>query len=158
MHLNDIATHTSFQLVKLLDTCFEVSSSVYPIPLALSEMQASLDSFLMVYCYPAGSPRVTSLAFSDQSRTFICTSTGGPATTVTWRRDSSPLVVDGVTYRQTQTVTDATTATYQNVLTIAQSVTNIYGVYRCIVGNARGTSNGVEVTGECTDHLNSFQN
>lgn len=31
--------YTSFQLVKLLDTCFEVLSSVYPLPLALSEMQ-----------------------------------------------------------------------------------------------------------------------
>ena len=85
-------------------------------------------------------------------------STGGPATTVTWRRDGSPLVVDGVTYQQTQTVTDATTATYQNVLTIAQSVTSIYGEYRCTVENARGTSSGLEVIGESTDHLNSFQN
>ena len=34
-----LLTHTSFQLVKLLDTCFEVSSSVYPLPLVLSEMQ-----------------------------------------------------------------------------------------------------------------------
>ena len=87
---------------------------------------------------------------------LICTSTGGPATNVTWRKDGSALTVDGITHRQTQTVINAMTATYQNVLTIAQSVSSIYGVYRCTVGNARGTSSALEVRGECTDYGNSF--
>ena len=94
--------------------------------------------------------------FNATTMTLTCTSTGGPATNVTWRKDGSPLTVDGVTYRQTQTVTDATTATYQNVLTIAQSVTSIYGVYRCTVGNARGISSALEVRGEYTNYLNTI--
>ena len=45
---------------------------------------------------------------------------------------------------------------YQNVLTIAQSVSSIYGVYRCTVGNARGTFSALEVRGECTDCGKAF--
>ena len=67
-------------------------------------------------------------------------------------------MVDGITYQQTQMVINATTATYQNVLTIAESVSSIYGVYRCTVGNTRGTSGALEVRSECTDYGNSFQN
>ena len=102
-------------------------------------------------CQHAGSPNVTSLTFNSLTNTFTCTSTGGPATNVTWRKDGTALAVDG-TYRQTQTVINATTATYQNVLTIAESVSSIYGVYRCTVGNARGTSSALEVRGECTNN------
>ena len=96
-----------------------------------------------------GFPSVSRLVFNATAMTLTCTSTGGPATNVTWMKDGSTLTVDGVTYRQTQMVTDATTATYRNVLTIAQSVTSLYGVYRCTVGNARGTSSALEVIGEC---------
>ena len=87
---------------------------------------------------------------------LICTSTEGPATNVTWRKDGTALAVDGITYQQTQTVINAMTATYQNVLAIAQSVSSIYGVYRCTVGNARGTSSALEVRGECTDCGKAF--
>ena len=84
--------------------------------------------------------------------TLICTSTGGPATNVIWRKDGTALAVDGITYQQTQMVINATTATYQNVLTIAESVSSIYGVYRCTAGNTRGTSSALEVRGECTNN------
>ena len=87
---------------------------------------------------------------------LTCTSTGGPATNVTWRKDGTALVVDGITYRQTQMVINANTATYQNVLTVAQSVSSIYGVYRCTIGNARGTSGALEVRGECKDYGKAF--
>ena len=43
--------------------------------------------------------------------TFTCTSTGGPATTVSWRRDGTTLS-DGNNYSITSQVTDAETATY----------------------------------------------
>ena len=49
---------------------------------------------------------LTTLSFNNQSRTLTCTSTGGPATTVTWR--------DGAVI--------ALSATYQTVLTIDPSV------------------------------------
>ena len=114
--------------------------------------------YILTYTSCTGTPTVTSLTYNDAIKTLTCISTSGPATYVIWERDGNILVVDGVAYRQTQTVTDATTATYHNVLTIAQSVTSIYGEYRCTVGNARGISSGLEVTGECTDYLNTFHN
>jgi len=49
------------------------------------------------------------------------------------------------TYQQTQVVTNTTTGTYQTVLTIAQSVSDIFGAYSCTVENIRGTSSA---TGE----------
>ena len=103
-----------------------------------------------------GLPSVSRLVFNATAMTLICTSTGGPAASVTWRKDGAALAVDGITYWQTQMVIDATTATYQNVLTIAESVSSIYGVYRCTVGNARGTSSALEVRGECTDYGKAF--
>ena len=92
------------------------------------------------YIHP-GSPNVTDLTFDDQSRTLTCTSTGGPATNVTWRRDGAVITLNA-THQQTQIVTDTTTSTYQTMLTIDPSVghSNIVGTYNCTVENARGGS------------------
>ena len=89
----------------------------------------------------AGSPNVTSLTFDDQSRTLTCTSTGGPATTVTWRRDGVVITLND-THQQTKKVVDPGNGTYQTVLTIDTSVgwSNIEGTYNCTVENARGES------------------
>ena len=114
--------------------------------------------YIFTYTSCTGTPTVTSLTFNDAINTLTCISTSGPATYIIWERDGITLVVDGITYQQTQTVIDATIATYQNVLTIAQSVSSIYGVYRCTVENARGTSSALEVRGECADYGNSFYN
>ena len=114
--------------------------------------------YIFTYTSCTGTPTVTSLTFNDAINTLTCISTSGPATYIIWERDGITLVVDGITYWQTQMVIDATTGTYQNVLSIAQSVSSIYGVYRCTVGNARGTSSALEVRGECADYGNSFQN
>ena len=91
----------------------------------------------------AGSPTVTSLTFDDQSRTLTCTSTGGPATTVTWSRDGVVVTLNA-TYQQTQTIVDTVEGTYETVLTIDTSVSwsNIVGTYNCTVENARGESSG----------------
>ena len=75
--------------------------------------------------------------------TLTCTSTGGPATTVTWTRDG-----DNVTYDRshvlTRTVLDAMAVRYSNTLT----VTGVEGGrYRCIVSNARGMVMSRELTG-----------
>ena len=96
----------------------------------------------------AGSPSVTSLSYNDQSRTLACTSTGGPATTVTWRRDG---VVITATDQQTKRVVDPVTGTYQTVLTIDQTLSKsvIVGTYSCTVENERGeSSETVVVPGE----------
>ena len=98
----------------------------------------------------AGSPTVTSLTFDDQSRTLTCTSTGGPATNVTWRRNGIVITLNA-THQQTKRVVDAVNGTYQTVLTIDRSVgqSDIVGTYNCTVENIRGeSSETVVVPGE----------
>ena len=90
-----------------------------------------------IYLHPfvhAGTPIVTGLTFDDQSRTLTCTSTGGPATTVTWRRDGD-LIIPNATHQQTKRLIDPVNGTYQTVLTIDSS--DIAGTYNCTVENDR---------------------
>jgi len=98
----------------------------------------------------AGSPTVTSLTFDDRSKTLTCTSTGGPATTVTWRRNGVVITLN-TTYQQTKRLVDAVNGIYQTVLAIGQSVrwSDIVGTYNCTVANDRGeSSETVVVPGE----------
>ena len=90
----------------------------------------------------AGAPNVTEVTFDIESRTLTCTSTGGPATTVTWTKDGA-VITPNTTHQQTQMIVDTVGGIYQNTLTIAQSVTgdNLYGLYSCTVENSRGSSN-----------------
>ena len=97
-----------------------------------------------------GSPTVTSLTFDEQSRTLTCTSTGGPATNVTWRRDGVVITINA-THQQTKRIVDPVEGIYQTVLTIHPSVgwSNIVGTYTCTVENVRGkSSETVVVPGE----------
>ena len=84
---------------------------------------------------------MTSLTFNSLTNTFTCTSTGGPATTVTWRRDGE-LITLNATYQQAKRVVDSVEGAYQTVLTIDPSVgqSDIVGTYNCTVENARGES------------------
>ena len=98
----------------------------------------------------AGSPIVTSLTFDNTSKTLTCTSTGGPATNVTWRRDGV-LIILNATHQQTKRLVDPVNGTYQTVLTINSSVDqdDIVGTYNCTVENVRGeSSETVVVPGE----------
>ena len=102
-----------------------------------------------------GSPNVTGLTFDG---TLTCTSTGGPATTVTWRRDGV-LITLNATYQQTKRLVDNVTSTYQTVLTIDPSVgwSKIAVTYNCTVENDRGkSSETVVVRGETWTLLFSF--
>ena len=102
------------------------------------------DFYLYIH---AGSPNVTSLNFNRQSSTLACTSTGGPATTVTWRKDGVVLTLNA-THQQTKSLVDAVVGTYQTMLTIDPSVGQS-GLYNCTVENDRGeSSRTVVVTGE----------
>ena len=98
----------------------------------------------------AGTPNLMSLTFDYQSRTLTCTSTGGPATTVTWKRDGVVITLND-TYQQTKSLVDAVNGTYQTVLIIDPSVgwSDIVGTYNCTVENVRGeSSETVVVPGE----------
>ena len=61
--------------------------------------------------------------------TFTCISTGGPATTVTWTRDSATAMGDAVT-----AFNDVTTATYTHTLTVTG---RLGGLYQCNVSNSK---------------------
>ena len=78
------------------------------------------------------------VTYERSSQTIICVSRGGPATSVTWYLDGFPILVDGNTYRISQIVTDTSTATYRNQLTIVAKSAALSGNYTCSVGNTRG--------------------
>ena len=87
--------------------------------------------------------RVTSdLNGASPQFTLACISTGGPATTVTWTRDS-------ITVTQgTETVlNDPVTAQYTHTLTVTTA-----GEYTCTVSNDKPSSDStsITVTGICT--------
>ena len=86
---------------------------------------------------------------SASSSTLTCTSTGSPATTVSWTRNGQPVTIDGNTYQLTQTVTDRAASTYENVLTINQPRASILGsTFNCTVTNTLGSgSDSIQVAG-----------
>ena len=98
-----------------------------------------------------GVPRVTDMSTNGLSLT--CTSTGGPATHVTWRRNCA-ILPNNATFQQTQLVTQTQTATYQNTLVIDNAVTERDGVYTCSVTNARGYSKDAAGVGGKELHKN----
>ena len=61
--------------------------------------------------------------------TLTCISTGGPATTVTWTRDSATAMGDEMTV-----LDSAETATYTHTLTMTQRPG---GLYQCTVSNVK---------------------
>ena len=79
--------------------------------------------------------------------TLTCTSTGGPVSTVSWRRDGTVLSDDN-TYSIASQVTDAETATYAHTLTVTG---RLVGEYQCSVSNIRtpsGSSKTLTVVGK----------
>ena len=70
--------------------------------------------------------------------TLTCISTGGPATTVTWTRDSIT-IIEG-----TETVLDdPVTAQYIHTLTVTE---NLDGLYVCTVANDKPSSDSAQHT------------
>ena len=78
---------------------------------------------------------------------------GGPATNVTWKMGGSELTVDGSMYQFMQTLTEESTATYTNVLTIVSSGLTPYlgSIFTCEVENTRGTAT-MNITLPCKKH------
>ena len=69
---------------------------------------------------------------------LTCISTGGPATSVTWRRNSQLLLIDGSTYQQTQIIVNSEKAVYKNILH-SNNAAGLVGSFTCAVHNARGS-------------------
>ena len=71
------------------------------------------------------------IMFNPDQRTLTCISTGGPATTVSWTRDSTTVITEG-----TETVlNDPVTAQYTHTLTVTT-----WGTYTCTVANDKPSS------------------
>ena len=64
--------------------------------------------------------------------TLTCISTGGPATIVTWTRDSATAMGDEITV-----LDNAETATYNHTLTVTGG---LGGLYQCTVSNVKPSS------------------
>ena len=75
--------------------------------------------------------------------TLTCISTGGPATTVTWIRDSET-VSGGMTV-----LDDPVTAQYTHTLTMTGT---LGGQYQCNVSNSKPSSDTAELTIETSSH------
>ena len=70
--------------------------------------------------------------------TLTCISTGGPATTVTWTRDSATAMGDEMTV-----LDNAETATYTHILTVTG---RLGGLYQCTVSNSKPSSAAAELS------------
>ena len=68
--------------------------------------------------------------------TLTCTSTGGPATTVTWTRDSE--TVSGGMFSNSTVLDDPVTAQYTHTLTVTG---RLGGQYQCTVSNNKPSQN-----------------
>ena len=76
------------------------------------------------------------IAFDSSSQTLTCTSTGGPITTIVWKRNEAHLTE----YDMIQRIEDVGSATYVNTLSLNEEHPNdVIGLYECSVSNSRGT-------------------
>ena len=106
--------------------------------------------YVGVYPVNSGSPSITDLLYNrfTLTLTLTCTSTGGPATTVTWRKNGAVVEVDGTTYHQSQRVVNTRTATYESTLS-SNVDANFVGNFTCTVSNSKGSSTkSVTLNGE----------
>ena len=69
--------------------------------------------------------------------TLTCTSTGGPATTVSWTVNNHTVTEDSAHSITSQILTDAVTATYNHTLAVTG---RLEGQYECRVSNRKSSA------------------
>ena len=79
------------------------------------------------------------VTYDPGTQTLTCISTGGPATTVSWTRDSTP-VTEGTTE---MVLNDPVTAQYTHTLTLTG---RLPGLYTCTVANIKPSSTSASIT------------
>ena len=78
--------------------------------------------------------------------TITCPSSSTPPLSTVWSRDGATLTVDEGVFETSQVLVNASTSLYNNVLSVSG---DLVGVYRCEVGNNRGSnSRSLTVRGE----------
>ena len=71
--------------------------------------------------------------------TLTCTSTGGPATTVTWTVNNHTVTEDEDHHITSQILIDAVNATYNHILAVTG---RLEGDYECRVSNTKSSATG----------------
>ena len=84
--------------------------------------------------------RIISLNYDSTTNTLVCTSTGGPVTTVMWFKDSDSTINNDQYYEQSMAIINTVTATYESRLRILNKSSESTGNYTCMVSNSRGSS------------------
>lgn len=98
-------------------------------------------------------PRVSSLQLVTDNGAALalnCSSTGSPATNVIWRKDGASLPNNTI-YTTTKVLTNGVTATYDNLLYISGTPSELVGLYSCIVHDSLGRNSEIatiQVNGE----------
>ena len=87
---------------------------------------------------PGGMTFTVNLNGANPQFTLTCISTGGPATTVIWTRDSAIAVGEDRTV-----LVNAETAQYTHTLTVTERTG---GLYRCNVSNSKPSSAAAELS------------
>ena len=96
---------------------------------------------MYVFDVNPGRPSVSLVSYSHASQTLNCTSSGGPATKVTWRKNNVIIPLTSSTYQQSQRVADEVISIYYNFLSINSSnIEDHSGNFSCTVENNRGSS------------------
>ena len=83
------------------------------------------------------------MQYDRASQTITCTTSGGPATDVTWFKDNEKITMtssEGL-YEHSQVITNITSATYENRLRVVDKSSKVAGTYTCEVTNSRGSTN-----------------
>ena len=83
------------------------------------------------------------MKYDRVSQTMTCTTSGGPATDVTWFKDNEKIIMtsSGGLYEHSQVITNKTSATYENRLRIVDKSSKVAGTYTCEVSNPSGSTN-----------------
>ena len=94
--------------------------------------------------------QLTSELNATPTFTLTCTSTGGPATTVSWTVNNHTVIEDR-THNITSQITNTTTATYTHTLTVTG---RLVGEYECSVSNNKPSSSSgmLSVVGKNYNH------
>ena len=98
----------------------------------------------MVFFNSAVLPNIDSLhpeIDSDSALTLNCSSSGSPAATVVWTKNS--VVLSDGNYSLTQILRDGTTAAYDNLIAANATPTELVGLYSCVVHDTLGHNSEV---------------
>ena len=100
----------------------------------------------MLHNFDTGNISNTLVKYDRIHQTIVCTSTGGPATDVTWYMDNAQIMIPNErgtkSYNYSQIIVNTTSTTYENRLRIVDKSSEAAGNYTCQVTNSRGGMNG----------------